>query len=209
MNVRADFASRNWNDYSDWMLDPAIFMQLQRRFGPFSIDLFASYQNAQIPQFYSWKPSPNALAVDALAQHWNHFSLPYAFPPFALIGRCLQKIIKDKVPHVLIIAPVWPAQHWYPLMLQMLSDYPLLLPSQMDLIRNPHSQCHPLIQERHMRLGAWPVSGVHCQVANFQKTLSQSTVHLGESQQQNHTILHGTSGYAGVNEGRLIPFQHL
>ena len=33
--------------------------------------------------------------------------------------------------HVLIIAPVWPAQHWYTLILQMLAGYPLLLSSHM------------------------------------------------------------------------------
>ena len=67
LNVRADYASRNWNDYCDWMLDPAVFTQLQTRFGQFSGDLFASFQNAQLPKFFSWKPCPNTLAVDALA----------------------------------------------------------------------------------------------------------------------------------------------
>ena len=209
LNVRADFASRNWNDNSDWMLDPTVFAQLQTRFGLFSIDLFASFQNAQLPKFFSWKPSPNALAVDALAQQWAHFKIPYAFPPFALIGRCLQKILEEKVSRVLIIAPIWPAQHWYPLIIQMLVDYPLLLPNQTDLLLNPHRQCHPLIQNGHLRLGAWLVSGIPCQVASFQKNLSQSTMPHGESQQQNHTIRHGISGLAGVNKGRLIPFQHL
>ncbi len=58
LNVRADFASRNWNDYSDWMLDPEVFSQLQKKLGRFSIDLFASFQNAQLPKFFSWKPNP-------------------------------------------------------------------------------------------------------------------------------------------------------
>ena len=209
LNVRADFASRNWNDYSDWMLDPEVFSQIQEKFGQFSIDLFASFQNAQLPKFFSWKPNPNALAVDALAQQWNHFEFPYAFPPFALIGRCLQKIREEKVKQVLIIAPVWPAQHWYPLMLQMLADYPLLLPKKTDLLLNPHRQCHPLIQNGHLTLGAWLVSGIPCQVANFQKILSQSTMPHGENQQQNRMIQPGISGLAGANQGRLIPFRHL
>ena len=182
LNVRADFASRNWNDNSDWMLDPTVFAQLQTRFGLFSIDLFASFQNAQFPKFFDWKPSLNALVVDALAQQWARFKFPYAFPPFALIGRCLQKILEEKVSRVLIIAPVWPAQHWYPLIIQMLADYPLLLPNQTDLLLNPHQQCHPLIQNGHLRLGTWLVSGIPCQVASFQKNLSQSTMPRGESQ---------------------------
>ena len=91
----------------------------------------------------------------------------------------------------------------------MLADYPLLLPNQIDLLLNPHQQCHPLIQNGHLKLGAWLVSGIPCQAASFQKTLSQSTMPHGENQQQNLTILRGTSGMAGVNKGRLIPFQHL
>ena len=150
--MRADFASRHWLDNSDWMLDPAIFAQLQRRFGHFSNDPFASFQNTQLPKFFSWKPNPNALAVDALAQQWNSLLFPYAFPPFALIGRCLQKVLEEEVHRVLLIAPVWPAQHWYPLLLQMLVDYPVLLPSHEDLILNPHQQAHPLIQNGHLAL---------------------------------------------------------
>ncbi len=94
-------------------------------------------------------------------------------------------------------------------MLQILADYPLLLPKQMDLLLNPHRQCHPLIQNGHLTLGAWLVSGIPCQVANFQKSLSQSTMPHGENQQQNRMIRHGTSGLAGANQGRLIPFRHL
>ena len=120
------------------MLDPTVFAQLQTRFGHFSIYLFVSFQNAQLPKFFSWKPSPNALAVDALAQQWARFKFPYAFPPFALIGRCLQKILEEKVSCVLIIAPVWPAQYWYSLVIQMLADYPLPLLNQTGLLLNPH-----------------------------------------------------------------------
>ena len=50
--------------------------------------------------------------------------------------------------------------------------YPLLLPNQTDLLLNPHRQYHPLIQNGHLRLGAWLVSGIPCQVASFQKNLS-------------------------------------
>ena len=194
LNVRADYASRNWNDYSDWMLDPEVFSQIQKKFGQFSIDLFASFQNTQLPKFFSWKPNPNALAVDALAQQWNHFELPYAFPPFALIGRCLQKVREEKVKRLLMIAPVWPAQHWYPLMLQMLADYLLLY---------PHQQYHPLIQNGHLTLGVWLVSGCPCQVANFQKILSRSTTPHEENQQRNRTI---QSGIAGANQGQLTDY---
>ena len=209
MNTRADFASRHWHDSSDWMLDPVIFNRLEQKFGQFSIDLFASSHNAQLPVFFSWKPDPKALAVDALSQGWNHLRLPYAFPPFALIGRTLQKILKEVVSHLILIAPVWPAQHWYPLLLEMLSDYPVLLPHHNDLILDYHRQSHPLILNGHLSLAAWPVSGNHYQTATFQRSLSPFTMLHGEAALQSPTTQHGTCGPAGVSKGQLIPFLHL
>ena len=84
---------------------PLMFHHLQERVGPFSIDLFASQTNAQLPTYCSWRPDPSAVVIDALSISWkNHY--PYLFPPFALLNRCLAKIRKEEV-EALIIAPVW------------------------------------------------------------------------------------------------------
>ena len=62
--------------------------------------------------------------MDALAQLWtDHTS--YAFPPFALIGRFFQKLCKERVER--LIAPVWRAQLWFPVLLSMLVGLPLEL----------------------------------------------------------------------------------
>ena len=90
-NVRADWESRHMTDSSDWQLHRDIFLQLQESFGPFTVDLFASRTNTQLPTYCSWKPDPAAPTVDALSISWeNHH--PYMFPPFALISRCLNKL---------------------------------------------------------------------------------------------------------------------
>ena len=92
-------------DSSDWMLKRA-------RLGPFSIDLFASWMNAQLPVYCSWCPDPAALAVDALSIPWeNHHA--YRFPPFAVIKRCLDKLRLEQASAVLI-APVYHNQLWHP-----------------------------------------------------------------------------------------------
>ena len=46
--------------------------------------------------------------MDAFSIDWSEFNF-YAFPPFSLIPRCLQKIQQDKGKSILII-PVWPTQ---------------------------------------------------------------------------------------------------
>ena len=102
-NIRADFESRHHNDSSNWRLNPQIFSILNQTFGPFSTDLFASFQNAQVGHFFSWKLDPQAAGIDALLQLWDKLQ-PYAFPPLALIGRCLQKAWEERVAHLLLIA---------------------------------------------------------------------------------------------------------
>ena len=157
LNVRADWHPRHTQDCSDWQLHPLIFQQLQDRLGPFSIDLFASRTNVQLSTYCSWKLDPSAIAIGALSISWrDHY--PYLFPPFSLLSRCLEKINRQKVEAV-VIAPVWCNQVWYPLLLQSLQDAPILLPNTMDIILNPQGEPHPLVQQGHIPLAAWPVSG--------------------------------------------------
>ena len=49
-NVWADTLSREL-DTEDWQLNPQIFEHLQRRWGPHTVDRFASMLNAQLPRF--------------------------------------------------------------------------------------------------------------------------------------------------------------
>ena len=125
LNVLADYESRHLSDFSDWKLNPEIFLQLNAWFGPFSIHLFASHWNKQVNRFFSWRPDPLELVVDALAHSWSQEHL-YAFLSFALIGRCLQKVCREQTRLLLLIAPIWPAQIWYPLLLSMLSNNPVI-----------------------------------------------------------------------------------
>ena len=128
LNIVADFESQAHPDTSDWQLDPSIFQVI--KWGPFTIDLFASRLTAQLPRFVSWKPDPEAEAVDAFTLDWSQLR-GYAFPPFALIGQCLRQVLRQSVSQLTIVAPVWETQLWYPLLLEMTVDHPILLhPSQ-------------------------------------------------------------------------------
>jgi hypothetical protein len=130
-------------------MHPEIFHD---RLGPFSIDLFASRTNAQLPMYCSWKPDPSVAAIDALLISWTDHH-PYLFS----LSRWLEKN-RENVEAV-VIAPVWRNQVWYPLLLQSLQDVPILLPNTMDIILNPQGEPHPLVKEGHLPLAAWPVSG--------------------------------------------------
>uniref|UniRef100_A0A914X719 Uncharacterized protein n=1 Tax=Plectus sambesii TaxID=2011161 RepID=A0A914X719_9BILA len=121
-----------------------------------TVDLFATRLNCQMPHFFSWRPDPEALAVDAFAQNWAKICA-YAFPPFCLVGRTLQKVLMDRA-EILLIAPVWQTQSWRPLLLQLAVEGPFLLPQKEQLLSAQSGEPHPLIANHTLLLSAWQIS---------------------------------------------------
>ena len=99
-------------------------------------------------------PDPESRGSDAfLILNWSMLK-PYIFPPFALIGRILQK---TQVDQAILIVPFWHTQHWFPLLIEDLCSYPIRIPRHRDLLTLTHSgEKHPLI---HLSLIACVVSG--------------------------------------------------
>ena len=169
-NVRADWESRHRTDSSDWKLNRDVFLQLEKKLGPFSVDMFASRTNAQLPLYCSWRLDPAAVTVDALSISWKDHH-PYMFPPFVLIPRCLSKLQEEKVTATLI-AQVW---IWFPQLLRSLIDLPILLPPTQNFVTNPEDQSHPMAMEGHLPLATWPVSGDPTTQKDFRIELSASS----------------------------------
>ena len=206
VNTRADTLSREISSNLEWSLNDDVFLKIiSQTFVP-EIDLFASRLNAKSDKFVSWHPEPGAMAIDAFTLRWTNMSC-YAFPPFSLLPQVLAKIRNDEA-IVLLIAPVWPTQSWYPLLLQLLTDQPILLPRLDNLLSLPHSlEQHPL---RHkLDLAAWTLSGKPCPTRDFQRSLLTSSVRHGQPVLKSSTRECGSSGLAGVISGRLIYFKPL
>ena len=175
MNRLVDKESRTESDSSEWALHSQMFQKLMNMRGPCSVDLFASHLSTKLPTYFSWRLDPEAKAVDALTQSWNN-ERGYVFPPFCLIGRCLTKIRSENVPWVLLITPLWKSQMWYPLLPEMSVELPILLPSDHNLLMDPHGNRHPMILQGHLQLVAWTVSGLRYKVEDFEMKLSRSCV---------------------------------
>lgn len=111
-NTEADEESRKHNPDTECELSASAFDEITKCFGEPEIDLFASRANAKCQNFMSWKRDPDASAIDAFTVKWNT-SFFYAFPPFPLILKCLQKIVEENATGILIF-PFWPSQAWYP-----------------------------------------------------------------------------------------------
>ena len=110
----------------------------------------------------STRPICGAVHTDAFTLDWATFR-GYAFPPFSVIGRCLQLIQSQRVEHLVIVTPVWPTQTWYPLLLTLCIDFPILLPIQKDLLTR-EGRNHPLPQ---LQLAGWLLSTVATKREDF------------------------------------------
>jgi hypothetical protein len=109
-NVEADALSRV-SDWADWELNQQIFEVLQSHWGSFGMDLFASSTNKKIPSYFSWKPDPEALGLDAMTQRWE--GNVYAYPPYSMILKVLQKLRMEKgCDSLTLIAPCWTGWTW-------------------------------------------------------------------------------------------------
>ena len=110
-NELADYKSRHFADNLEWSLKPEIFSRIVKVFGKPEIDLFATRLNCKVDCFVSWKPDPQAFAVDAFSLSWTD-KFFYAFPPFSCVGRVLQKILQEGASGILVV-PWWPGQPWW------------------------------------------------------------------------------------------------
>lgn len=157
-NVWADRASRITNIDTEWELSKKAFKKIYEKFGPFSIDLFATYWNKKVSRFCSRYPNLEVYRVDAFTIPWKN-EKPYAFPPFALILPTLKKFITDRVDGVLVI-PYWPTQPWYPLFNLLLRGSPIIFKPNKNLLLSPcRKLSHPLAKT--LSLVAGQLSGKH------------------------------------------------
>lgn len=141
-NVEADKESRSLAIDTEYSLNKTNFSLIINEFGTPEIDLFASINNHKCARYVSWKKDPNSIAVDAFSIDWSkHFF--YAFPPFSLISKCLQKIKSDRAKGILVV-PVWRTQPWFPLFVKMSCSNILIFKPNKDLLLSPFSESHPL-----------------------------------------------------------------
>lgn len=179
-NIVADALSRGWNlDHKEWTLAQPWADHVFQMYGHPHVDLFATAKNARLPVFCTRFFHPQAWAVDALALDWTGI-LGYAFPPWNLIHRVLIKL-RDSRAAVLLIAPCWPRQPWFPLLLQLLVDYPFQFPPKHNLLTQLQGRIsHPNVSSLH--LTAWPLSGIISEQRAFRKKLSISPPSPGDHQ---------------------------
>jgi len=108
-NFRAEYLSRV-TDRTVWRLSPAVFADLDARWGPHIVDRFASDTNAQVPRLNSLWLCPGTEAVDAFRQWWGADN-NFVNPPFGLVDQVLD-LIEAHNAAATVVLPVWQAQQW-------------------------------------------------------------------------------------------------
>ena len=207
-NTEADRESRISRRETEWTLQKPLFDAAIKKLGVTpDVDLFASRLNFQLKPYIAYKPDPEAHAINAFHVSWKGYAF-YAFPPFSVLQRVLQKISEEEATGLLVV-PNWPTQTWWPYLMNMLIDFPLILPRKEDTLYLPaHPQLlHPL--HKKLQLLVCHLSGISSRAEEFRLALQRSSCNLGELVHKNSTTLTTRDGECSVVRGVLIPFQHL
>ena len=199
-NHIADAESRTMVDRSDWKLNPILFRKIVQYYGPIEVDLFASRLTAQCPVYFSWRPDPYATATDAFLQNWEG-KHGYANPPWNLMGRVLSQVQRQQA-CIVLVAPVWKTQPWYPLLLEMIIAYPCLIKHKQVMLNAEPQTLAP-------QLAVWHISGKDIESRSFRRKLPLSCSNPGGLRQISLTTHSSGNGIAGVVHGVQIPFHVL
>ena len=207
-NTAADVRSCILSIRTEWTIPWPIFYAVCSILGTPTIDLFASCLNARLPCYISWVPDPYSLHVDALTVSWQN-EFPYLFPPFAILHRCLQQIVTQKIDQALLIFPLWMSQYWMAQVLQLAASEIYLLPETPEIFlpwETTHTP-HPLGSK--LLLGAVLLSTNPRRLDNFHQRLQPSSAVPLDNVLKRVTRQNVSSGIYLQNQKVLIPICQL
>ena len=113
-----------------------------------------------LPVYVSPVLDPEAWGVDALSIPWNNL-LAYAFPPFPILGKVVRKA-REEGATMILIAPRWEAQSWFPDLLSLVHLDPVPLRLKGRALIQPRSGI-PHGNPEILKLHAWFLCGRRCQ----------------------------------------------
>ena len=144
--------------------------------------------------------------VDVFFQDWSG-KICYGNPPWGLMLKVLSEISHQQA-DVIIVAPVWKGQSWFPVLPPLLFDFPYLILSSIGPILSQQSMPPPF-KPQEVHLAIWPTSENTAKQKSFQNKLQNFSLHPGDTSPPNLTTHSFTSGSADVLNGIEIPFQVL
>jgi hypothetical protein len=135
LNVMADKLSRQEQIVqTEWSIHPSILPLIWTRFYVPDLDLFATRFNTVLDKFVSPFPDEKALAIDAMSLDWTGLNA-FAFPSTAMLRAVLLKLTNSPRCRVILIAPEWQKQDWYPTLQKLKVGSPMALPEVEFLLK--------------------------------------------------------------------------
>ncbi|MES9882152.1 MAG: reverse transcriptase domain-containing protein [Sedimenticola sp.] len=202
LNALADSLSRSSKPVlAEWSIERSVCRAVLTRWGSPWVDLFATRLNAKLPMYVSPAPDPGAWAVDAMSFSWEHLD-GYAFPPFIMVPGVLAKVRQDGA-RLTLVAPCWPTRQWFSLLLELLTELPVVLPVFPRLLSQHGGQSlHSNVSM--LNLHAWRLSGIPSERRAFRHTLPRSYQSRTGLPLLSVTTLSGEAGPIGVIDRRWI-----
>jgi hypothetical protein len=127
-------------DFDDWIVSPWVFTELDREWGPHTVDRMADSQNTKLPRFNAAWLCPGMESLDAFTQDWGADN-NWVVPPFRLVHDVLLHVQECRARATLVI-PRWPGQPWWPLLQELAVDEGLELDSSA-FQRGPSGRVEP------------------------------------------------------------------
>jgi hypothetical protein len=149
LNVTADWASREFAQLLEAQLARWIWQTVMSTLSstPPSVDCFATEENRQTRCFVSRRCllGTAPLTVDALNTNWERLpaGVLYAFPPLMLVAEMLRKV-EESARRTIAIVPAWPTAPWWPIMLRLLDQAPVIIDRQEGVVTTPWNSAHAI-----------------------------------------------------------------
>lgn len=163
-NATADWLSRIESDNSESKLHRTLFKLIEDQWGPHTIDCLASSTNTHLDRYISYRHDQTCMYSDLFSRPMDQKENCWMFPPASgpVIPRCLKKIRNEKINATMVI-PVWPSQHWWPLVWPLCMDWPCLLP------RHPATLSNWVEGKEVQSLPFWPLVAVRLSGSSYER----------------------------------------
>ena len=198
-NILADLASRKFQYFAEWVIEPKIFDYVIRQFGRSEIDMFASRLTKQIPIYASWLPDPESSFIDAFTINWNNIFI-YVFPLFSIIWRMLQNI-HEECKTAIVIALLWTTQSWFTRIMELAISPPIIIPSRY--LKLPGTNAKHTLYPKLQMLALLISIQFHLQ-HQFRQMHKQLYQQHGETLPKQNTTVHSKDGQTFVVKGISI-----
>lgn len=193
-NKVADQLSRDKEAWTEMELTWETWESIDGALGPHTIDAMASSINAKLPRFISWTPEAKAEQTNFFVAEIDPREAVFLFPPDAIIARTLHRIKELALHRVTLVAPWWPAQPWFPTLMNMMTTLPFFInhhPS-VSLPRILVAQGKSIPDWTY---AAWSISGVDSIVQASRTTRFRSCSRSGKTNADRTWTDHSSTGW--------------